>query len=290
MTVRRTPGLAVAALVAVAGCHRPPAPDRAADAPATAASVEPVVAEAGASTPTERPSSEAPVAIGGTQLLVATGRIHDPDAPAVEEAMRAAYARMRADEDDAASPLRVRTPPLAPDLLVYEPTLPGTTAVVFLHGYGGRFALPCWQVAHAVATLGVTTACPSIGTEGDWWTDAGQRVVRATVDALRAAGAQRVILVGLSNGGIGASRLAARMKGTFAGLALVSGADPAAASPGVPVLVVQGRRDAMSSAAGARMYAKRTGGRYVELDAGHFALLLRADDAERAIRDFVASL
>jgi len=71
----------------------------------------------------DSPSSEAPVAIGGTQLLVATGRIRDPDAPGLEAAMRAGYERMRADEEDPASPLVLRSPPLAPDLLMYDSKL-----------------------------------------------------------------------------------------------------------------------------------------------------------------------
>ena len=245
------------------------------------------------------------LAVTGARLLVASGRIHDPDAPFIESAMQAGYARMRADEADPGSAVHDAAPPIAPDLIVYEGARRGETAILFLHGYGGRFALPCWQVASAVAPLGVTTACPSIGAEGDWWTEAGERGVRTSVDALRAAGYRRIVLAGLSNGAIGASRLAARLRshprqaggpkgspmaGTFAGLVLVSGADPGAPPPGVPALVITGRRDAMSSPANARAYARRARATFVEVDAGHFAMLRRADQVERAVHDFVASL
>jgi pimeloyl-ACP methyl ester carboxylesterase len=74
------------------------------------------------------------------------------------------------------------------------------------------------------------------------------------------------------------------------GVILVSGVDPKAAAPGVPALVIQGRRAAMSGAARARAYATKANARYVELDAGHFALLTKSDEAERAIHDFVAPL
>jgi len=289
--VRATIGFGAALFAAACSGSHPALESRAADVVGEAAPLEASVPVAVAPpVPTNPPSSEAPLAVGGTHLLVAAGRILDPDTPALESAMLAAYGRMRADEDDPASVVHVRQTPLAPDLLVYEAKAPSRTAVLFLHGYGGRFALPCWQIAHAVAALGAGTACPSIGVEGDWWTAAGQRGVRAAADALHAAGYERIVLAGLSNGGIGASRLAARMKGTFAAVVLISGADPGAAPPGVPVLVVHGRRDAMSSAAGARAYARKAGATYVEVDAGHFAMLLRAGQVDRAIIDFVASL
>jgi pimeloyl-ACP methyl ester carboxylesterase len=282
--------LGVASVVSGCPTSHGVAPAPVADgAPSPSVQVSPVSPDASSFRP-DPPSSEAPVALGGTALLVAAGRIRDPDAPGLEVAMRAAYDRMRADEDDPASPVQLRTAPVALDLLVYEPKTPARSAVLFLHGYGGRFALPCWQVARAVATAGFATACPSIGTEGDWWSNAGERLVRTTVEALRAAGYARIVLAGLSNGGIGASRLAARMKGTFAGLVLLSGADPAAAPPGVPVLVVHGHHDAMSSAASAHAYARAAGGKYVDLDAGHFAMLRKADDVDRAVHDFVAAL
>jgi pimeloyl-ACP methyl ester carboxylesterase len=247
---------------------------------------------------TARPSSEAVVALRGARLLVAAGQIHDPDAPELEGAMRAEYEKMRADEESASPSVRLRASPLAagdvPDLLVYEPAgaAPGAprAAIVFLHGYGGRFALPCWQIASAAASAGATTVCPSIGTDGAWWTPDGGAVVDQTVAALRRAGYARIVLAGLSNGAIGASRLAPRRKGMFAGLIAISGADPAAASPGVPALVVQGRQDAMASAGSSRAYARRAGAKYVDVDAGHFAMLTRDAEVDRAVHDFVASL
>ncbi len=78
------------------------------------------------------------------------------------------------------------------------------------------------------------------------------------------------------------------MPGELAGLVLVSGAAPDAPSAGVPTRVLHGRLDTMASAADARAYAARTGARFVELKAGHFAMLVRVEEVHRTIRAFVA--
>jgi pimeloyl-ACP methyl ester carboxylesterase len=233
--------------------------------------------------------------------MVGAGRIHDLDAPRLESELAAAYERMRADEDDAASTVSFRSSPLAAgdpaDALVYEPTEPHPrarkeprSAVIFLHGYGGRFALPCWQIARAAARHGFTTVCPSIGQEGDWWSADGEAILRKTVEFLRRSGYERLVLAGLSNGGIGAARLAPKMKGTFAGLVLVSGTDPAASPLNAPTLVVQGRRDTMVSPSSSRSYAAKSRAKYVEVDSGHFAMLFRSAEVEHAIEDFIGKL
>src|SRR5262249_31177351 len=202
-------------------------------------------------------SDESSLAISGAELLIRGGKIKDPDAPVLVAEMRAAYDEMHAEE--LADPRRVRDA----KRMWIGPSNGSKTAVVFLHGYGGRFALPCWQIARA---SGAMTACPDIGFEGDWWSQEGERVARAEIHAVRAAGCDRVVLAGLSNGAIGVARLAPRLK--VDGVILVSGADPSAAPPGVPALVVQGRKDAMSSAANARAYATKAHAGYVDLDAG----------------------
>jgi pimeloyl-ACP methyl ester carboxylesterase len=222
-------------------------------------------------------SDESAFAISGAELLVRGGTIKDPDAPVLVAEMRAAYDEMHAQE--LADPRRVRDAKR-----MWIGPAAGKAAVVFLHGYGGRFALPCWQMARAT---GVMTACPDVGAEGDWWSKEGERVARAEIEAVRAAGFERVVLAGLSNGAIGVSRLVPRLK--VDGVILVSGADPSVAAPGVPALVVQGRKDAMSSAANARAYATKAHAGYVDLDAGHFAFLVKRSEAERAIGAFVSS-
>ncbi len=243
------------------------------------------------------PSNEAGVALLGTRVLVSNGMLRDPDAPRVEAAMRSAYDRMRADEEDPSSPLVLGPAPFSPDtpdLLTYTPRARGGVrselAVIFLHGYGGRFALPCWQVARVATQSAAMTACPDVGTDGAWWSPEGERILRATVTALKAAGAKRIVLMGLSNGGIGATRLAARMKGTFVGLVLFSGADPNAGAPGMPTLVLHGRRDAMVSQESSRIYARRTTARFVDLPSGHFAMMLDAATVDPEVARFLHAL
>jgi pimeloyl-ACP methyl ester carboxylesterase len=177
--------------------------------------------------------------------------------------------------------------PSAIDVVVFEPPEAPRGAVVFLHGSAGNFDMPCWQIARAVAVAGALTACPSTGGSGEWATPEGEATLRRTVDALRARGLARVVLMGLSNGGIGASELAPRMKGAFAGLVLFSGAAELAPTAGVPTLVLHGKRDTHVSPESSIAYAEATGARYVELDAGHFAMLVRAREVGPLVTAFV---
>jgi pimeloyl-ACP methyl ester carboxylesterase len=73
------------------------------------------------------------------------------------------------------------------------------------------------------------------------------------------------------------------MIGTFKAMILVSGAAPDAPPPGIPVLAIQGRHDTMMSPTAVRTYTARAGGRYVELDAGHFGMLIRAKETQDAL-------
>jgi pimeloyl-ACP methyl ester carboxylesterase len=242
----------------------------------------------------DRLLDEKDVALSGTRVLVAGGMLHD-DAAELPAAMRSAYSKMRDEEGDAPSPVVATYLGMQSssefDLLVFAPPRdePARGAVVFLHGFAGNFALPCWQMARAVAPLGVITACPSTRWVGDWWSADGERTVRRTVEMLRARGVSRIVLAGLSNGGYGATRLAPRMRGTFVGVILISGASPDAGPPGIPALVIHGRKDTMADFSEATGYAARTGAKLVALDAGHFAMLVRARENDAAVRAFVAS-
>jgi predicted alpha/beta hydrolase family esterase len=241
---------------------------------------------------------EGDVAVAGTRVLVASGMLND-DRAELPDAMTNAYKTMRREEGDVASPFAATylglERPGAFDLVLIEPDasnvapLPSRsrTGVVFLHGFAGSFDLPCWQIARAVSSLDAVTACPSTRWVGDWWSPEGETTLRRTVDVLHARGIDRIVLVGLSNGGYGAAQLAPRMKGTFAGLVLISGAESDAPAAGIPTLVIHGRRDSMASFDDAQAYATKTGAKMVALDAGHFAMLVRAEVADRALKDFV---
>lgn len=243
---------------------------------------------------------EGDLALLGARVAQTSG-LYGDDQGEVSPAMRDAYARMRSEQGGGvASPVAATYLGLqsrgAFDVVMIEPLTKSapapapTSALIFLHGYAGNFEMPCWQMAHAVDGLDMVTACPSTTFVGDWWSPEGEAILNRTVDLLRARGVNRIVLAGLSNGGYGASELAPRMKGTFAGLILISGAQADQPSPGVPVLLVHGAKDNVAPVEEARRYATKHHGKLVEVNAGHFALLVRAEEANRAIHDFVAPL
>jgi len=233
---------------------------------------------------------ESDIAVSAARALVGIGMLRD-DATELPSAMRHEYERMRREQGDLPSPVigthlgMQRASGF--DLVVVDGAEPVRGAVVFLHGSAGNFELPCWQIARAVGSLGVTTACPSTSWQPDWEAANGQAIVQRTLELLRARGISSFVLVGLSAGGYGASLLAPRMKGVFEGLVLVSGADPLAPAAGTPTLVIQGRNDTMVQAVDPSTYAQLAGAQYVDVDAGHFALLVRSAEVEKEIRTFV---
>jgi pimeloyl-ACP methyl ester carboxylesterase len=162
--------------------------------------------------------------------------------------------------------------------------------VIFLHGFGGNFTLQCWLVARAVEQAAGITICPSTRLVGDWWSPDGQAILAETLGYLRQVGIEHIFLAGLSNGGIGASRLAAGLESELAGLILISGADPRAAITGLPVLVIQGTHDERIPPAISAGYVEEAGpsATYLLLDGDHLLLLKRAERVQAAIRDWIA--
>ena len=240
-----------------------------------------------------RPIDERDAAIWGARIAFASGHFRDPDTPRVVPALITSYKELAEREGDLPSPVVPTYLGLqrggATDVLSFDTVAGKRGALIFLHGFGGSFTLPCWQLAQAAANAGFVTRCPSLGPSGDWWSAEGERIVRDTIALLDREGIHQVVLAGLSNGGVGAARLAPKMRGTIHGLVLIAGATPAG-SPGVPVLVLQGARDAMMPASIARSYATAHGGTYVELNGGHFALLLERERAMAALTDWLVGL
>lgn len=248
----------------------------------------------------DRLVDEQDIAVAGTRVLVAIDVLARDDKAELPSAMRAAYARMRAEEGDAPSPVAATYLGMQSasdfDLLLFEPAATSEDAapsngVIFLHGFAGNFTLPCWQMARVAAEVSrAVTACPSTRWVGDWWSPEGEAILRRTVDVLHQRGVRHIVLSGLSNGGIGASRLAPRMRGTFAGLMLISGEAPDARSAGIPTLIVHGRHDTMTPFFIAQGYAERAGAKLVVLEAGHFAMLVRASEHDQAVRTFLGGV
>jgi pimeloyl-ACP methyl ester carboxylesterase len=106
---------------------------------------------------------------------------------------------------------------------------------------------------------------------------------------MRQRGVKRIYLAGLSNGGIGSSRLAERFKNDLAGLILISGTDPNAAITGLPVLVISGRDDERIPISLIEQYVSAAGpnATYIPFDGDHFLLLKQSGQVQETIIDWL---
>lgn len=238
---------------------------------------------------------ERDVALGGSNLLILTGRLQNPE-PGLLNALRDGYTRMRRAEGPVPSSV-VGTflfDQTAEDHTVHrvQPAArftPPAAVVVFLHGYIGNVTLECWQVAQAANPVGLDVVCPSTHWSGRWAEQPGRAIVEETLRRLRGQGVQRIYLAGLSAGAIGASRMARSLD--IEGLILISGASRQAQPARIPTLVLQGRRDTMTPPGPARRYAERAGARarYVEHpEASHWMILSHYEHTTDEIRRWLA--
>lgn len=177
------------------------------------------------------------------------------------------------------------------DLVVSEPkgTAAPKTGIIFLHGFGGNFAVQCWLMAKPGFSINALTVCPSTGPIGAWWTPQGEAILQETVQYFHQRGIERIYLAGLSNGAIGASRLANRYEEQLAGLILISGADPNAAIIELPVLLLHGEHDERIPVSVMEAYASAAGDHatYHLFDGDHFLLLKQADQVQEVISNWL---
>lgn len=160
--------------------------------------------------------------------------------------------------------------------------------LVFLHGHGGNFAWQCLLVARAAAEAGARTLCPSVGRRGRWWRGEGPDIVEAAVETLRSGGVSRIVLAGLSNGGVGASRLAARVRP--AGLILIGGV-ASGTRTARPALLIHGRADRMVGAGAPRAFVRRSPQAELRwLPGGHFAAAAHEPRVRRWIARWLRGL
>lgn len=241
----------------------------------------------------DRVFEERDAAILGARLLTLTSTRTAPEMPTFVPLLVDGYARMESSLGTTMGSMVLSTY-LGRDhggefgAFVIEPEEgEARGSVVFLHGLAGNFLLYCWEVAQAARASGLRTICPSTDWTGHWSNDAGERIARAALAYARRD--THTVLVGLSAGGVGASRLAPRLGGLIDGLVLVSGADPDAEDPGVPTLLLHGTRDGMMPVAQARDYRAAHASRatLVELDGTHFVLLEQRDALADALTAFL---
>lgn len=171
-------------------------------------------------------------------------------------------------------------------------------ALVFLHGWGGQLS-PC-PAALAASDLGRDYAivAPVLGRDAAWWTDEGERVVLRTLETLPPrVDRDRVWLIGLSNGAIGASRLSVRpqVARRVRGVVLLMGGASVELSPTQrppPTLLVPARHDTRFPYAGIASLADelRATGADVTLrpvDGDHFVLMSHPGAVTSAIEDWL---
>ncbi len=227
----------------------------------------------------------------GSRLLVRLDLVPSREFPTLPGLLERSYGRAEDDAPFLGTPIPATLLDLqsaaAFDTIVVEPRGEASdVGVVFLHGFAGSFALQCLEVAHVARDAGARTVCPATSFEGAWWRGDGEAIVRGSIAHLRSRGARRIVLVGLSNGGVGASRVAPRLRGEIDALVLLSGVAPNAPSPRVPTLVIQGDHDRMVHTSLVRAWARgRSRVRYVELDGTHFVLLERRDVVAAVLRE-----
>jgi pimeloyl-ACP methyl ester carboxylesterase len=96
-------------------------------------------------------------------------------------------------------------------------------AVVFLHGSAGNFKVYTWLWSKLAEEEGFVIIAPSYGF-GNWDQSGVESVLRAIEDVGQVVelDADRIYLAGLSNGGLGVSRLAAEVPELFRGLIFIS--------------------------------------------------------------------
>ncbi len=234
---------------------------------------------------------EAEVTALGQAYVLQRGLIRSDEAERLEPAFAAGYARLSREYGDAPSALSRSLledeSGAGFDVIEVHPAGPVKGAVVFLHGYAGAFTLLCAQMARAVRDLDVLTVCPATTYHANWASRQGRAIVDATLRDLEGRGVGPILLAGLSSGGVGATLVAPQFADRLAGLVAISGARGPA--PGVPALVVQGRRDRWVSARGARRYAQKAKARLVMLETDHWGFLLDEDEVARPVHTFVAA-
>lgn len=177
------------------------------------------------------------------------------------------------------------------DMVISEPTS-GTspaTGIIFLHGFGGNFTLQCWLIAKAADRINAITVCPSTGPIGAWWSPTGEAILHETLAYLNPRGVKRIYLAGLSNGAIGASRLAPQFKQDIVGLILISGADPSATITELPVLLLHGKDDERIPVSVMDRYASiaSSTATYHSFEGDHFLLLKQADQVQKVMVDWL---
>lgn len=184
----------------------------------------------------------------GLYLSGHLGAMHGVEFSRFDQLIDARWKKAPKEWRGAANPLLMHSTPTRVESLVVHGFGKKRPAIIFLHGFGGLLSL--YVLALAEGTNGeFEIIAPALDLTGAWWTERGQAVIARTLETLPPeVDRERVFLIGLSNGGIGASTvlLHPRLAKRFAGVVLLSGVGELQDLEGPPptrVLLVSGTND-----------------------------------------------
>lgn len=163
------------------------------------------------------------------------------------------YRRMRLDTEFGPVPSTVAanilglTSPTGIETLVFNPPPEGRAdrAIIFLHGAGPLFKLPCWMLARRMPDAMIV--CPTVGLRGEWSHPEARAVFQSVLSWTRER-SSAVYAVGWGTGGHGLLRqLNGNALGHVSGMVLVSGYDENyfddVRRSGLPILILRGEQD-----------------------------------------------
>jgi dienelactone hydrolase len=234
----------------------------------------------------------------GNALVEALGLLTPAARADFDVAARNAYARLlgRTGGPGVNSLLLRSSPGRVAEVAWLPPGDEPVPCIVFLHGFGGLLTPYLSSLTEALALAGHAIVAPALGVQGDWWTDEGRAVVHRTLDTLPPRiDRDRLFLVGLSNGAVGVSAVAADPELAFRFRAVVAlmGASDAFGPPRVPHLLVAAERDDRFELAYLReVQAGLVGGAPVDLvvvPGDHFALFTETASVNAALVGWLAT-
>jgi pimeloyl-ACP methyl ester carboxylesterase len=163
------------------------------------------------------------------------------------------YRRMRADTDFAPVPSTLAanmlgmTSPTGIETLVFNPPPEGRAdrAIIFLHGAGPLYKLPCWMLARRMPDAMII--CPTVGLRGEWLHPDSAATFQTVLSWARER-SSAVYAIGWGTGGHGLLRmLNGNSLGHVSGMVLVSGYDENyfddVRRSGLPILILHGEQD-----------------------------------------------
>lgn len=223
--------------------------------------------------------------------------MHLKDTPRLEaerftELLDASWERMPAGFRGVPNPMLFISRPGRVTTLRYR--APGDAkrpAIVFLHGFGGLLTPYLESITRATGGT-YDIIAPVLDPSGYWWSAHGLAVVEEVLQHLP-PDVDRVFLLGLSNGGVGASAVLqdAHLTKRLSGVVLISGVGELKQRPRVPLLMISGKRDShfTYSSVSIQAYAAEALGaapRTVWLQADHFLILTHTAEWGQAFARF----